>query len=309
MSDGKPTLAVNPVPVLLAMILLLVVFFVLLYLWLLPPRILVQTVTASGDPVFKPIHGTYERPVAEIGRRRWVFDAANDKPDKSATADPAVQLQFRQVADTNAGDSRGPSSTTIRYQDLKLKTDYQRLMAETAFVLSVTSFLMLVVWLLTRLFEKRETAPTPAATPAAPPVRRSTCAVLASEHRHLARCADFRVRVAERVDTDRVAVRGTHALAPRRELGARPLEAVVGVAELARRQVLEPHVVLAVRRRQDHHAGLRAAEQHTLEGTKARLVEVLDHLHNRGCVEAFDAGVAVGERAVEQFHATAQVVR
>src|SRR5205823_4677494 len=92
----------------------------------------------------------------------------------------------------------------------------------------------------------------------------------AREHGHLAGGADFGVHVAEWVDANRVAEGRADAVAPRRELGAGPLEAVVRVPELARGQAFKAHVVLAVRRRQHDHAGPSASEQHALERTESR---------------------------------------
>jgi hypothetical protein len=90
------------------------------------------------------------------------------------------------------------------------------------------------------------------------------------------------------------------ALRPRRELAARPLEAVVRVAELARGQRRPAHVVLGVGRRDHDRAGPRRPEDVLLGRRQARRVEVLDDLDERGGVEADQALVAVGQRAVDQ---------
>ena len=97
-----------------------------------------------------------------------------------------------------------------------------------------------------------------------------------------------------------VAVLGRDPLRPRRELRARPLEAVVRVAERARRQRLPHAVVLRVRRRHDDAGRLRRAEHVGLERLQPRRVEVLDHLDQRGRVVALQALVAIGQRAVQE---------
>ena len=89
-------------------------------------------------------------------------------------------------------------------------------------------------------------------------------------------------------------------MGPRRELRAGPLEAVVGVAELAGRQGLPADVVLAVRRGQDDRDRAGGAEEDTSKGIEPPGIEVLDHLDDGRRVVADQAGVPVGERAVQE---------
>ena len=93
---------------------------------------------------------------------------------------------------------------------------------------------------------------------------------------------------------------GRDSPGPRLELGTRPLEAVVAVTELPRRQPLELHVVLAVRRRQDDRARsrIRTAPARSAE---PRRVEVLDHFDDGRRVEPGQPLVTVGERGLEEL--------
>ena len=106
---------------------------------------------------------------------------------------------------------------------------------------------------------------------------------------------------ADAVEGDRVAVGGPHLARPGRELSAAPLEAVVRVPELARRQARPEGVVVAVRRR--HHDGARPGEleDDPLQRRQPRRVEVLDDLDEGRRVEAGEAGVPVRQRPVQQL--------
>ena len=123
------------------------------------------------------------------------------------------------------------------------------------------------------------------------------------EHRHLRRRPDLR-RPRGRPAGSARGSRGASAtpLRPGGELRARPLEAVVGVAELPGRQRLPAArctrafgvVTTTVAGRAEPNTFCSTAAQ-------ARRVEVLDHLDERGGVEAGQALVAVGQRAVQQL--------
>ena len=123
-----------------------------------------------------------------------------------------------------------------------------------------------------------------------------------AEHRHLRRRADLGVLGADRQrSATRVAEALGDAVGPGRELGPRPLEAVVAVAELPGRQRLEAHVVLAVRRRHDHRRRLRELEHARSKrrrrgGSRCSITST-----TRRRVEARQAPVAVGQRAVQQL--------
>lgn len=72
---------------------------------------------------------------------------------------------------------------------------------------------------------------------------------------------------------------------PRRELRARPLEAVIGMAELPCGQGLPHCVVLGVRRRHDNCRWLRGAENVLLGRRQTRRVEMLNDFDERRRVE------------------------
>src|SRR5690242_6574324 len=82
-------------------------------------------------------------------------------------------------------------------------------------------------------------------------------------------------------------------LCPIAELLPRPLETVIGMAELAGGKRLPHYVVLAIRRRQHHRTRLGELEQHALEGRQPRRVEMFDDLDNSGGVEAFEPFVSI----------------
>lgn len=103
------------------------------------------------------------------------------------------------------------------------------------------------------------------------------------------------VLFAERRDAHRVAVGDRHALAPSRELGARPLEAMILVPEAASRQRRKHHVVVGVLRGDDDGAGLRIAEHRALHVAESVGLDVLDDLDKRRRVVAPQTGVAVDE--------------
>src|SRR5438067_1809377 len=123
---------------------------------------------------------------------------------------------------------------------------------------------------------------------------------LTAEHRHLRRRSDLRIFRTDRKEADRVRETIGEAPAPVLELLARPLEAVVPVAETAGGQALPADVVLRVRSGYDHRLRSREFEKRSLEGGEPGRVEVLDDLHYRGRVEAFQPPVTVSERPVEQ---------
>src|SRR5262249_29524122 len=89
------------------------------------------------------------------------------------------------------------------------------------------------------------------------------------EDPHLRGRAERGVDLANRHEAHGVAVALRDAARPGLELGARPLEAVIGVAEAPRREAREARVVLGVGRRQDDRAGARELEQHALEGAES----------------------------------------
>ena len=98
-------------------------------------------------------------------------------------------------------------------------------------------------------------------------------------------------------------------LSPSGELVPAPLEPVVSMTELARRQSFEECVVLRVRRRDDHGAGLRLFEHHTLERVEAEGIEVFDNLDQRCRVVTLEAPVTVDQRALEETDAAPLVQR
>ena len=90
-----------------------------------------------------------------------------------------------------------------------------------------------------------------------------------------------------------IAEPGGHVVRPALELRARPLEAVVLVPELSRRQRRPLHVVFGVRRRQRDSCWTRRLEQDALECTQPRLVEMLDDFDHRRRIESVEPSVAI----------------
>src|SRR5215218_8210826 len=105
------------------------------------------------------------------------------------------------------------------------------------------------------------------------------------EHRKLGRRADFAVLRPDREEPHRVAEAPCDLAGPVLELGPRPLEAMVAVAEAPGRKAVEADVVLTVGRRDGDRAGPRLLEQDALESAQAWRVEMLDHLDHRCGVE------------------------
>src|SRR5439155_3789154 len=87
------------------------------------------------------------------------------------------------------------------------------------------------------------------------------------EHRHLRGRTKLGILRADRQEAHRVGVVGGDAAGPGLELGACPLEAMVAMPELTRRQPLERRVVLPVRRRHDECLRPRMREDDALEAT------------------------------------------
>ena len=121
--------------------------------------------------------------------------------------------------------------------------------------------------------------------------------------------AGSRVLLADAADVCSIAEAARDSLAPGPEFGARPLEAMVGMTHLARRHALEARVVLDVWRRHDDEARPRELEHDALECRQPIGVDMLDHLDERDGVIAFDAPVAVGQRALQQAHTIALTLR
>ena len=90
------------------------------------------------------------------------------------------------------------------------------------------------------------------------------------EHRHLGRRADLGIVLADRQAPHRVAVARGDGIGPGGELGARPLEAVVGVARGSRGEPRPAHVVLGVRGGDDDGAGTRVGEDVALQRAEPR---------------------------------------
>src|SRR5438093_6895576 len=123
------------------------------------------------------------------------------------------------------------------------------------------------------------------------------------EYCHLRRRSDRRINGPHRRVADVVAEALSDARGPPLKLIARPLEAVVAMAEAARRQRRPARVVLRVRRREHHRGRPSVLEGDTLERRETRRAEMLDDLHYRRGVEAGEPAVAVYQRTVNQLDA------
>ena len=127
------------------------------------------------------------------------------------------------------------------------------------------------------------------------------CRLARREDRHLRRRADRRDPPGRRAGSAR---RSRSARATARAQAwnsrARPLEAMVPVPELRRRAGSRSARCTRGSAWSRPPCGPGELEQHALEGGEARRIEMLDHLHHGRGVEAGQALVAVGQRAVEQ---------
>ena len=106
-------------------------------------------------------------------------------------------------------------------------------------------------------------------------------------------------------EADLVVVVAGRVFGPGAELGAGPLEAVVGVALRARGERGELRVVLGVRGGDQHGGGGGEAEDGALQGGQALGVDVLDDLHQHGRVQSGQPVVAVSQRGLEDGQAFA----
>src|SRR5262249_12532611 len=89
-------------------------------------------------------------------------------------------------------------------------------------------------------------------------------------------------------------------VAPRAELLAGPLKAMIAMPEFAQLQSFEFHVVFAVRRRDDDERRPRGFEDSSLKGRQARRIEVLNDLDQSCSVETFQSVVLVYQRTMYQ---------
>lgn len=94
---------------------------------------------------------------------------------------------------------------------------------------------------------------------------------------------------------DRVAEADSDACRPLLELGARPLKAMIAVAEAAFGERGEDCVVIGVGGGEDYVGGPGELEQVALESGKARGVQMLNDFNDGGCVEALKTSVAIDE--------------
>src|SRR5436309_1054540 len=89
------------------------------------------------------------------------------------------------------------------------------------------------------------------------------------EHPHLSRRSHLGVVRPHRAERHPIAELPCHPVRPRLELGTRPLEAMVGVAQRPGGEHLPANVVLAVWRRQHHRAGPGELEHDALERSES----------------------------------------
>jgi hypothetical protein len=106
-----------------------------------------------------------------------------------------------------------------------------------------------------------------------------------------------------------VAVLVCDATGPLAELRAGPFEPVVAVSESAFRQELEAHVVLRVRRGDEDRAWPRDREYGVFERGQARLVDMLDDLHEHSGVVAGQRRIRVGQCGLAKGDAGACLLR
>src|SRR5918996_2162069 len=123
-----------------------------------------------------------------------------------------------------------------------------------------------------------------------------------AEHRHLRGRAAGVVRLAYAAPPDGVAVRRGDPVRPVGELGPVPFESMVWVTHAA--ETFVGDVVFIVRRSHDHRPRPRRAEDHPLQGSEPRWVDMLDDLHQHSRVVTGKAVVLVGECPLEQVHPT-----
>src|SRR5579885_969375 len=90
-----------------------------------------------------------------------------------------------------------------------------------------------------------------------------------------------------------IAIGGCHTPGPRLALGARPLEAVIAVAQALRADLLPAHVILAVGRGNHHAARARMLEDHPLHRAQARRVQMLNYFNQRDDIKTFQAAITI----------------
>src|ERR1041385_1566517 len=96
------------------------------------------------------------------------------------------------------------------------------------------------------------------------------------KYSHLRRRAYGIVFWSNREEAHRVPITLTHPQRPITKLRTRPLKPVILVTKCPRRQILEAHVVLDVRRRHHHPTRFRKLKQHPLEPRPPRLLQLID---------------------------------
>src|SRR5438552_1117477 len=112
--------------------------------------------------------------------------------------------------------------------------------------------------------------------------------------------AEVRVRNTDATEIYAVTGATGDGAAPTLELRARPFEAVVRMAELARTELGKARVELGVRCRHHNHSRPGVFEECPLECREPRWIEVLHYLDDGGAIEAFQPAIAVSKRAEQE---------
>src|SRR5690242_5580941 len=98
-----------------------------------------------------------------------------------------------------------------------------------------------------------------------------------------------------------IAIAHSDSIRPRAPLGARPLEAMIAMAQTDVTESIPMDVVLAVWRGDDDAARTRMLEDDALHCTESRHIQMFNYFHQRRYVEALQPAVAVEQRSLHHL--------
>lgn len=124
--------------------------------------------------------------------------------------------------------------------------------------------------------------------------------MLAPKERHLTGAAREWMHTANITVTQTVAMPLRNALRPTLEARAIPFKAMIGMAKAVRRH-FEQRVVLSIWRGDDHRARAYPREDRLLDLGQFARIDVLDGLDQDGAIEAGEAVIWLGQRALAQL--------